>query len=287
MAAPRCSQTAWMSASSDTFFLALRQWKATSLHLRGAGRNSSCWLEVHIGIKQQADPLHLLRLGILEMAMTTPLATFEDSTLIQLALAGQSECFSVLMDRHSAAVRRRIGSMVRNTTDVEDLLQEVLLKVWRHLSTFRSESSFRTWMIRVAVNEVLQLYRREQRWRWSQTSGDPDALSSPCESPHQSLARGEVTHAVRTAVAGLPAKYRQVLILRDLDQLSVRETAQWLQSSIPAVKTRLFRARHMLLAALQGSRVTGSASPSYREARDIHSVENRNVFGRPCRDCPA
>jgi RNA polymerase sigma-70 factor (ECF subfamily) len=219
--------------------------------------------------------------------MTSPLTTFEDNTLIKLALAGQAECFSVLMDRHSAAVRRRIGSMVRNATDAEDLLQEVLLKVWRHLSTFRSESSFRTWMIRVAVNEVLQLYRREQRWRWSQAPSDPDALASPCESPHQSLARREVTHAVRTAVAGLPAKYRQVLILRDLDQLSVRETAQWLQSSIPAVKTRLFRARHMLLAALRGSRVSRSTRAVCRGARDIHNVENRNVLGRPCHDCPA
>jgi len=216
--------------------------------------------------------------------MTPPLATLEDSTLIKLALAGQAECFSVLMDRHSAAVRRRIGSMVRNATDVEDLLQEVLLKVWRHLSTFRSESSFRTWIIRVAVNEVLQSYRREQRWRWSQTFGDLDVLASPYESPHQSLARAEATQAVRNAVGGLPAKYRQVLILRDLEQLSVRETAQWLRSSIPAVKTRLFRARHMLLAALCRSRVLGLGGAVYREGRDNR---NRKVFGRPSHDCPA
>jgi RNA polymerase sigma-70 factor, ECF subfamily len=187
--------------------------------------------------------------------MTPRLVTFEDSTLIKLALAGQADCFSVLMDRHAAAVRRRIGSMVRNATDVEDLLQEVLMKVWRHLSTFRSESSFRTWMISVAVNEVLQSCRREHRWRWSQTQRDLDAFTSACESPHQSLARSETTHAVRSAVVGLPEKYRQVLILRDLQQLSVRETANSLQSSIPAVKTRLFRARHMLLAALQRSKI--------------------------------
>jgi RNA polymerase sigma-70 factor (ECF subfamily) len=187
--------------------------------------------------------------------MTSPLATFEDSILIKLALGGQAECFSVLMDRHSAVLKRRIGSMVRNANDAEDLLQEVFLKVWRHLSTFRSESCFRTWMISLAVNEVLQFYRREQHWRWFQVTGDdPDALASPYESPYQSLARKEATHAVRSAVAGLSPKYKKVLILRDLEELSVRETAQWLQSSIPAVKTRLFRARHMLLAALRKSR---------------------------------
>src|SRR5271169_2908119 len=87
-----------------------------------------------------------------------PLATFEDSALIKLALEGQTECFTVLTNRHLPAVRRRIASIVPNTTDADDLLQEVLLKVWRHLSTFRSESTFRTWMTRVAINVALQSY---------------------------------------------------------------------------------------------------------------------------------
>ena len=185
--------------------------------------------------------------------MTSPLTTFEDSTLIKLALEGQAECFTVLMDRHVIAVRRRICSMVGNATDADDLLQEVLLKVWRRLSTFRSESSFRTWIIRVAMNEALQLYRREQCRRLCQPLGDFDAFPSHGESPYQCLARTEVTQAVRSAVAGLPAKYSQVLILRDLEQLSARETAQCLKSSIPAVKTRLFRGRLLLLTALHRS----------------------------------
>src|SRR3984893_9918599 len=175
--------------------------------------------------------------------MTRPLARFEDSTLIKLALEGQTECFAVLMDRHLIAVRKRIASMVGNATDAEDLLQEVLLKVWRHLSTFRSESSFRTWMTRVAMNEVLQSYRRKRRNPLCQASGDLDAFASQVESPHQSFARLEATKAVRSAVAGLPPKYRRVLILRDFEELSAGETAESLRSTIPAVKTRLFRAR--------------------------------------------
>jgi len=187
------------------------------------------------------------------MAMAPPVATFEDSTLIKLALEGQAECFTVLVDRHLVAVRRRIRSMVRNAGDADDLLQEVLLKVWRRLSTFRSESSFRTWMTRVAMNEVFQLYRRQERGRLCQSFGDFDALPSHGESPLQTLARVEVTQVVRSAVAGLPAKYSQVLILRDLEQLSARETAQCFKSSILAVKTRLFRGRLMLLATLHQS----------------------------------
>jgi RNA polymerase sigma-70 factor (ECF subfamily) len=189
--------------------------------------------------------------------MTPPLATFDDSTLIKLVLAGEAESFAVLMDRHLAAVRKRIGSMVPNKADAEDLLQEVILKVWYRLATFRFESSFRTWMTRVAINEVLQSYRREQRVPICRAASDFDVIASPSESPHQSLARVEEIQAVRSAVVGLPAKYRRVLILHDLGQLSVRETAQELESSVAAVKTRLFRARHMLLAALQESNIQG------------------------------
>jgi RNA polymerase sigma-70 factor (ECF subfamily) len=183
--------------------------------------------------------------------MTPPIATFEDSALIKLALAGQAECFTALMDRHLAPVKRRIGSTAPNETDAEDILQEVLLKVWRHLSSFRSESSFRTWMTRVAMNEVLQSYRRKRRNPLCQALGDLDAFASQVESPHQSFARLEATKTVRSAVAGLPAKYRQVLILRDIEELTAGETAESLQSTIPAVKTRLFRARLMLSEALK------------------------------------
>jgi len=95
--------------------------------------------------------------------MTSVAATLDDSTLIKLTLAGHVEAFAALMDRHKTAVRRRIFAMVRNTDDTDDLLQEVQLRVWRHLSAFRSESTFRTWIIRVAINEVLQSYRREKR----------------------------------------------------------------------------------------------------------------------------
>src|ERR1700687_835168 len=146
--------------------------------------------------------------------MTPSMATFEDSALIKLALAGQAECFTVLMDRHLAAVKGRIGSMAPNASDAEDILQEVLLKVWRHLSTFRSESSFRTWMTRVAMNEVSQSYRRKRRNPLCQALGDLDAFASHVESPHQSFARLEATKTVRSAVAGLPAKYRQGVLLR-------------------------------------------------------------------------
>jgi len=167
--------------------------------------------------------------------------------------------FMVLTNRHLPAVRRRIGSIVPNTADVDDLLQEVLLKVWRHLSTFRYQSSFRTWMTRVAINEALQSYRRAGCRPICQALADFDTFASPNESALQSLTRAETTQIVRKAVVQLPAKYRQALILFEFEQLTAREIAQSLHLSIPTVKTRLFRARLLLLASLRRSKIPGWA----------------------------
>lgn len=193
----------------------------------------------------------------------TPL---DDNALIKKALAGEPECFAVLMDRHMGALKRCIGSMVRDGTDLDDLVQDVLLKVWCRLSTFRSEASFRTWMTRVAINEVLQSYRREQRNPLGQIRGELDGLASTDESPHRCFIRREATAAVRNALARLPERYREVLILRDLEQLTTEEAARSLQETIPTVKTRLFRARLMLSAALQGLKVRGLASAAHKTA---------------------
>ena len=141
--------------------------------------------------------------------------------------------------------------MVRNKTDVDDLLQEIWFKVWRHFASFRSECGFRTWITRVAINEALQSYRRSRLRPICQTLREIDALATSNESPLQSLARAETTRVVRHAVSRLPANYRQVLILREFRQLTSREMADSLQSSIPAVKARLFRARVMLRNFLQ------------------------------------
>lgn len=190
----------------------------------------------------------------------SPLATLEDSALIQLALEGQTECFTVLTNRHLPAVKRCICAMVPNAHDREDLLQEALLKVWRHLSSFRSQSSFRTWMTRVAINEVRQSYRRARCRPICNGFDDLSAFTFPEESPLQSLTRTEVVQKVRSAVAGLPDKYKQVLILREFEELDARKVALLLRASVPAVKTRLFRARLMLLAALQRSRISDRAA---------------------------
>jgi RNA polymerase sigma-70 factor (ECF subfamily) len=202
--------------------------------------------------------------------MSRPLTEFEDSTLIRMVLAGRTECFTVLTIRHVRALRRRISLIVANASDVDDLLQEVLIKVWRRLSTLQSESAFRTWITRVATNEALQSWRRERSRPICQVLGDFDTLASTNESPLQALTRGETTQMVRNAVHKLPEKYQQALNLREFEELSLEEIAESLQLSIPAVKTRLFRARRMLQVALQKSGYPGARQFASRQVAVTH-----------------
>lgn len=183
---------------------------------------------------------------------TKSLALFSDRDLIRLTLDGQTDCFTALMDRHLTAVKRCIGFMMHGNASADDLTQEVVLKAWRFLSAFRAESSFRTWLTRVAINEVRQFQRRERASRFEELS-NPDVLASRDESPYEHFARIQRTKAVRAVVNSLPVRYREVVILRELEGLSLREIAERLRSTVPAVKTRLFRGRSMLLAVVQKS----------------------------------
>jgi RNA polymerase sigma-70 factor (ECF subfamily) len=187
------------------------------------------------------------------MGVTTnmgPAAAPDDSALINLVLRGHAECFGVLMDRHLAAVRGRIRGITQSVSDADDIMQEVQLKIWRRLGSFRSEASFRTWMTRVAINEALQFYRKANRLPLVHDGRELAELTSPRESPLQACVRAELTERLKAAVERLPAKHKQVVVLHNLQELSLQETAQELQATTPAVKTRLFRAKAALSKAL-------------------------------------
>jgi RNA polymerase sigma-70 factor, ECF subfamily len=187
------------------------------------------------------------------MPVTTNLglaAAPDDSALINLLLGGHSECFAMLMDRHLAVVRRRIRGMTRSVSDADDIMQEVQLKIWRHLGSFRAESSFRTWMTSVAVNEARQFYRKEKRFPLVHDCSELPEPASPSESALHACVRGELTERLKAAVERLPAKDEQVVVLHSFQELSLQATAQELQTTIPAVKARVFRAKAALSKAL-------------------------------------
>lgn len=202
------------------------------------------------GIKQTSTLFHPFKQNEKYCRMTQSSSTLEDNTLVELALAGQTECFSVLMNRHVAAVKNYLSRLVRDRWDLDDVVQDTFMKAWVRLSTFRFEATFRTWLFSVALNEALALYRRRKYRLSSPGLINLEAVPSTCESPHESFARMESRSKLRIAIQKLPPKYRDVLVLRDLEQFTIRETAKRMNAGIPLVKSRLSRARHMLTAAL-------------------------------------
>jgi len=187
--------------------------------------------------------------------MLTSMATLDDATLVQMALAGHNEYFGELMRRHMNYVRVRVVSIVRNSPDVDDVVQEVFFKAWRALSTFRAEATMRTWLTRIATNEALMLCRRERRLlRLHETSVKVETMAWRGEPADKTVMRGEVVREVRGAIVKLPVKYRNVVVLSDLEELTAPVAAKRLKSSVPAVKTRLFRARLRLAKVLRASR---------------------------------
>ena len=162
-------------------------------------------------------------------------------------------------------------SMLKDSSDAEDVAQEAFLKAFCALASFRAESKFSTWLISIAINEARSRLRKQKTSRMEslddtsedRTTVSPTALTDWREIPSEILERQEVRLLLKDAVIALPAIYREVFILRDMEDLSVNEAAAALGISIPSVKVRLHRARMMLQKAL-APQLKGFAAPKKR-----------------------
>ncbi len=182
-----------------------------------------------------------------------------ESRLIERVRRGDNEAFYELVHPHERSVFLAALSILRNESDAEEVAQEAILKAFRNLGRFRGEAKFSTWLIQITINEAkmrvrkgrLYLYDSLENGRHSD-DGDymPKDFADWREIPSQALDRKELRQALAQALASLPEKYRSVLVLRDVQQLSIHETAQALGISEANVKTRLSRARLQMRDAL-------------------------------------
>lgn len=186
------------------------------------------------------------------ISKTSPPGSRSDGELVRLIIGGQRECFPILMDRHVGSVKNYLRMMVSNEADLDDLIQEVLLRAWLHLATVRSESNIRSWLISIGINHTRERYRRQKSRPVCQPLDDFAGFTSPAESQHRQLLRTEAAYAMRSAVAKLPEKLREVVVLHEFDELCLKETAERVHATVAAVKARLFRARGVLSIKLQG-----------------------------------
>jgi RNA polymerase sigma-70 factor, ECF subfamily len=178
-----------------------------------------------------------------------------EAELIARILGGEKELFHELIRPYERMVYLTVFSILKNEADAEDGVQEAVISVYRHLSSFRGDAKFSTWLTTIAINEGRKRLRKAKSAAEESIDeemeghgGDytPAPLTDWREIPLEALERKELREALRAAVAELPDIYRQVFTLRDLEELNVEETAQALGTTANVVKVRLHRARILL-----------------------------------------
>jgi RNA polymerase sigma-70 factor (ECF subfamily) len=177
-----------------------------------------------------------------------------DVEMIAGILAGETQLYHELIRPHERSVYLMALSYMKNEADAEDVAQEAFVRAFRNLASFRAESKFSTWLISITLNEARSRLRRQSVIRMESLDEplDENKTISPAllrdwrEIPSETVEREEVRKLIQQAVEELPDIYRQVFLLRDVEELDINETARVLSLGIPSVKVRLHRARLML-----------------------------------------
>ncbi|MBV9305436.1 MAG: RNA polymerase sigma factor [Acidobacteriaceae bacterium] len=179
---------------------------------------------------------------------------FDESALVARAKSGDMDAFSELVTHYERRVFRMAKQITQNDDDAEDVLQETFLKAYTHLDNFQGNSKFYTWLVRIAVNEALMKLRKRRSDKTVPldepiNTGEDEMVREIAvwdENPEESYSREELGTVLNEAIQSLKPAYRTVFVLRDIEELSIEETAEALKLSISAVKSRLLRARLQL-----------------------------------------
>jgi RNA polymerase sigma-70 factor, ECF subfamily len=213
----------------------------------------------------------------------------EDSVLISQAKAGEYAAFEQLMTRHEGRVYAMAFGITRRREDAEDVAQTAFMNAFEHLKDFREESSFATWVTRIAVNAALKILRKRKGLHTisfdeslhvpppdESESGaipHPDYIAEWRGDPAKLFDRKELRRLLDEAIEELPEKHRVVFVLRDLQEMSVRETAQAVGISEANVKVRLLRAR----LALREKLTHAFGDDTRRITKDIRHDEHKET----------
>jgi RNA polymerase sigma-70 factor, ECF subfamily len=188
------------------------------------------------------------------ISLASPAEPLNEETLIRRVCGGEHNLFYELIRPYERRVYAAAFAILRNEADAEDTAQEAVLKALKHIRQFRAESRFSTWLIQITVNEA-RMRRRKAHASIMEPIADradeegnymPREFADWREIPSETLERQEVRQKLAEALAELGQIYREVFVLRDMQHLSIEETAKALGISTASVKTRLLRARLML-----------------------------------------
>ena len=191
-------------------------------------------------------------MGAIESKVGEPVS--DESVLVDAARNGDVGAFEQLVRRYDRNVFRIAQRITQNREDAEDVVQDAFLKAFQNLGQFQGQSKFYTWLVRIAVNEALMRLRRRRPERMvsldeeirTEEDSMPREVADWSPNPEQLYSQAELKDILSKTIQGLPPGFRTVFVLRDMEALSTEETAEALNLSIPAEKSRLLRARLQL-----------------------------------------
>jgi RNA polymerase sigma-70 factor (ECF subfamily) len=170
---------------------------------------------------------------------------------------GDQEAFALLMQRHNPRLFRIARAILRDDAEAEEALQDAYLDAYRHAAGFRGDSQVITWLTRIVVNRSLMRLRRKRTdsvlvpFRHADDERGIDDVADPADPPYASLLRAEMRALLERRIDALPMTFRAVFVMREVEDMTGQEVADALSLPLATVRTRLFRARALLRAALQ------------------------------------
>ncbi len=184
----------------------------------------------------------------------SPSTTQDEGDLVARAQRGDASAFTELVSRYERRIFRLAKNITQSDEDAEDVLQESFLKAYQHLGGFQGQSKFYTWIVRIAVNEALMKLRKRKTDKTVSLdetidTGEENVVREIAvweDNPEQRYSQREIRELLDKAIMSLRPAFRAVFVLRDVEDLSTEETAAVLDLSVPAVKSRLLRARLQL-----------------------------------------
>jgi RNA polymerase sigma-70 factor, ECF subfamily len=217
------------------------------------------------------------------LSPVTVQSELRDEEVVGRVLAGETALFEILMRRYNQRLYRVSRVILRDDSEAEDVMQDAYVRAYEHLNQFAGRAAFSTWLTRIAIHEALA--RKRRRGRMDELDALPangesmSIMKSSAPSPEAGTATTEARKLLEQAIDHLPEAYRAVVMLREVEEMSVAETAESLGVSDAVVKTRLHRAHAMLRKELY-ARAKGRATDLYQ----FHAVRCdrvvKNVFER-------
>src|SRR5438270_10162234 len=180
----------------------------------------------------------------------------EDVRLMQLVSGGDTRAFEELIERHQSLVAGTVARMLGSNSDVEDIAQQVFIRVWKSAGRYVARAKFTTWLLKITRNLVFNEMRRAKRHPHLPVQIEPEAdeislKDEATATPDATLLQAELQAAIEKAITLLPETQRMAIVLRRYEELSYEEIADVLDLSVPAVKSLLFRARTELRERLR------------------------------------